>query len=90
MSQYERPRPTVTKSFGTATTWHPEEDATPTPAEVQNMAATLEARHGVHAASVADFFSGVHAGSGDAGRSWAWAAVAEAVRRREQVRRTKS
>lgn len=78
------------KCFDTATSWHPEEDATPTPGEVQGMAAVLEGRHGTHAADVADFFSAAHARDGDAGRSWAWAAVAEAVRRREQARRTQS
>jgi hypothetical protein len=66
--------------------WHPDEDVTPTPAEVETMAAVLEGRHGAHAAEVADFFSEVHSRSGDAGRCWAWAGVAEVVRRREQVR----
>lgn len=88
MSQIERPRPRVSKSFETAASWHPEEDATPTPGEVQNMALVLEGRHGAHAAGVADFFSLLHAQGGDAGRSWAWAAVAEAVRRRDHTRRT--
>lgn len=63
--------------------WHPEADATPTPRDVEFMAATLEGRHGFHAADVADFFSNVHSQQGDAGRSWAWAGVAELVRRRE-------
>lgn len=63
--------------------WHPEEDATPTPKDVEFMAATLEARHGFHAAEVAEFFSSLHSQHGDAGRSWAWAGVAELVRRRE-------
>lgn len=63
--------------------WHPEQDATPTPRDVEFMAATLEARHGLHAAEVAEFFSTLHSQHGDAGRSWAWAGVAELVRRRE-------
>jgi len=67
-------------------TWHPDEDATPTPAEVETMASVLEGRHGVLAAEVADFFAAVHSQQGDAGRCWAWAGVAEIVRRREQVR----
>lgn len=66
--------------------WHPEEDATPTPRDVEFMAAVLEGRHGLHAADVADFFSSFHSQNGDAGRSWAWAGVAELVRRRELSR----
>lgn len=66
--------------------WHPEEDATPTPRDVDFMAAVLEGRHGQHAAEVADFFSSLHSQNGDAGRSWAWAGVAEVVRRRELSR----
>ena len=66
--------------------WHPDEDATPTPQEVEFMAAVLEGRHGRHAAEVAEFFSSVHSQSGDAGRCWAWAGVAERVRRREVAR----
>jgi hypothetical protein len=66
--------------------WHPEQDATPTPREVEFMAATLEGRHGSHAASVADFFSSLHSFEGDAGRCWAWAGVADLVRKRERSR----
>jgi hypothetical protein len=66
--------------------WHPEEDATPTPRDVETMAAVLEGRHGLHAADVAEFFASVHSQQGDAGRSWAWAGVAELVRRREMSR----
>ncbi|MEO1205058.1 MAG: hypothetical protein AAFV45_01875 [Pseudomonadota bacterium] len=68
------------------TSWHPEHDATPTPHDVEFMAATLEARHGLLAADVAEFFSSIHTHDGDAGRSWAWAGVAELVRRRERFR----
>lgn len=67
-------------------TWHPDQDATPTPKDVEFMAATLEGRHGLYAAGVADFFSNLHGTQGDAGRSWAWAGVAELVRKREQDR----
>ncbi len=67
-------------------TWHPDQDATPTPNEVEFMAATLEGQHGCHAASVADFFSNMHSQEGDAGRCWAWAGVAEVVRKREKSR----
>ena len=66
--------------------WHPEEDATPTPRDVEFMAAVLEGRHGSHAADVAEFFASVHGEKGDAGRSWAWAGVAERVRYRERSR----
>ncbi|MDX2259314.1 MAG: hypothetical protein NW205_10420 [Hyphomicrobiaceae bacterium] len=57
-------------------------DLTPLPGEVEFMAATLEARHGQYAADVAEFFSSLHHQSGDAGRCWAWAGVAELVRKR--------
>lgn len=69
-----------------ASNWHPDEDVTPTPRDVEFMAATLEARHGYHAAEVAEFFSSMHSEKGDAGRCWAWAGVAETVRRRERQR----
>ena len=63
--------------------WHPNEDVTPTPRDVGEMASVLEGRHGFHAAEVAEFFSTQHALGGDAGRSWAWAGVAETIRHRE-------
>ena len=66
--------------------WHPEKDSTPNPHEVEFMAETLEAQHGLLAAQVADFFSAYHGYQGDAGRSWAWAGVAEVVRERERER----
>lgn len=69
-----------------AMSWHPEEDTTPTPRDVETMAAVLEGRHGTFAASVAEFFSTLHSQSGDAGRCWAWAGVAETIRRRERMR----
>jgi hypothetical protein len=50
------------------------------------MAAVLESRHGAYAAEIADFFSAYHEQNGDAGRSWAWAGVAELVRLRERER----
>ena len=58
----------------------------PTPREVGTMASVLEGRHGQHAAGVADFFSAAHGEVGDAGRCWAWAGVAEVIRRRERER----
>ena len=66
--------------------FEPENDPTPSPADVEFMAAALEARHGLHAASVAEFFSSMHDLKGDAGRSWAWAGVAARVRQREKCR----
>ena len=68
--------------------WHPEEDLTPTPRDVENMALVLEGRHGQLAAEVAAFFAELHAAGGDAGRSWAWAGVAEMIRRMEEKRQT--
>jgi hypothetical protein len=66
--------------------WHPEEDATPTPRDVELMAEVLEGRHGNLAAEIAEFFASFHGEKGDAGRSWAWAGVAERVRQREIAR----
>jgi hypothetical protein len=70
------------------TTWHPDADVTPTPRDVETMASALEGRHGLFAAEVAEFFSSVHSQDGDAGRCWAWAGVAELIRKRERDRRT--
>ena len=69
-----------------STAWHPDQDMTPTPNEVEMMASVLEGRHGVHAERVASFFSECNAQAGDASRSWAWAAVCERVRKRTRAR----
>jgi len=69
-----------------ATGWHPDFDATPTPADVECIVEVLEGQHGVFAAEVAEFFSAKHGLDGDAGRSWAWAGVAERVRLRARER----
>ena len=66
--------------------WHPDEDATPTPDEVDDMASMLEGQHGHYAANVADFFADVHGQRGDAGRAWAWQGVANRVRCRAEAR----
>jgi hypothetical protein len=66
--------------------WHPEQDTTPTFAEVETMAAVLEGRHGRLAAEIAEFLSTAHSQTGDAGRCWAWAGVARSIRRRERSR----
>ena len=65
---------------------HSRVDSTPTPIEIDAMVAVLEGRHGIWAAEVAEFFSTLHSLKGDAGRSWAWAGVAELVRRRVAAR----
>jgi len=54
--------------------------------EFDAMAIVLEAKHGLHAAEVADFFSAVHFKNGDNDRSVAWADVAERVRERQDDR----
>ncbi|HWK39226.1 MAG TPA: hypothetical protein VNR88_09940 [Hyphomicrobium sp.] len=54
--------------------------------EFDAMAIVLEAKHGLHAAEVADFFSAVHFKNGDNERSVAWADVAERVRERQDDR----
>lgn len=61
-------------------------DMTPPVHEAEAMVSVLEAKHGAWAADVADFFSTFHSLKGDAGRSWAWAGVAELARRRAQAR----
>ena len=66
--------------------WHPDEDVTPTPKDVETMACVLEGRHGQFAAEVAEFFASLHGQNNDAGRTWAWAGVAEVVRHRERLR----
>ncbi len=66
--------------------WQHDNDATPTPRDVDVMASVLEGRHGLLAAEIAEFFSSLHDERGDAGRSWAWAGVAETVRLREHKR----
>jgi hypothetical protein len=68
------------------TSWHPDSDATPTPQDVTFMVETLESHHGLRASGIAEFYSLMHALRGDAGRSWAWAGVAEAVKRRQIAR----
>ncbi len=70
------------------TGWQADEDATPSPQDVEFMALALEARHGLQAAKVAEFFSLYHSQGGDAGRCWAWAGVAETIRARELERLT--
>ena len=70
--------------------WNANEDVTPTPWEVRDMACVLEGRHGRFAADVAEFFSTQHALGGDAGRSWAWAGVAETIRQRDRHRQSES
>jgi hypothetical protein len=54
--------------------------------EFEAMATVLEARHGLLAAEVADFFVTLHVENGDESRSYAWADVAERVRQRQQDR----
>lgn len=63
-------------------------DMTPTPGELDAMVSVLEGRHGVWAAEVADFFATFHSLKGDAGRSWAWAGVADRARQRAEVRQS--
>ena len=54
--------------------------------EFEAMATVLEARHGLHAAEIAEFFAYLHIDKGDERRSSAWADVAELVRERERAR----
>ena len=70
--------------------WHGDADVTPTPRDVGAMADVLEGNHGVHASDIAEFFSTHHALSGDAGRCWAWAGVADIIKRRVERRTAQS
>jgi hypothetical protein len=54
--------------------------------EFEAMATVLEARHGLHAAEVAEFFASLHVDKGDEPRSLAWADVADRVRQRQRDR----
>jgi hypothetical protein len=54
--------------------------------EFEAMATVLEARHGLHAAEVAEFFASLHIENGDETRSIAWSDVAELVRQRQYDR----
>lgn len=54
--------------------------------EFEAMATVLEARHGLHAAEVAEFFASLHTDKGDECRSCAWSDVAERVRERQRER----
>jgi hypothetical protein len=54
--------------------------------DVDELVRLLEGRHGVWAADVAEFFATLHGLSGNAGRSLGWAAVAEFIRHRAEVR----
>jgi len=50
------------------------------------LACVLEARHGIHATEVAEFFSSVHEQLGDDTRCVAWESVADTLRQREAMR----
>jgi hypothetical protein len=54
--------------------------------EFEAMASVLEAKHGLLAAEVAEFFCCLHIDKGDEPRSHAWADVAERVRERQRAR----
>ena len=54
--------------------------------EFEAMARVLEAKHGLLAAEVAEFFSCLHIDQGDEPRSHAWADVADRVRERQRLR----
>jgi hypothetical protein len=54
--------------------------------EFEAMASVLEARHGLFAADIAEFFACLHDEDGDERRSHAWADVALLVRERQRTR----
>jgi hypothetical protein len=63
--------------------WQSDQDVTTTLREVKAMASVLEARHGIHAAEIAEFFSELHGRKGHVSRSAVWAGVADTVRKRQ-------
>ena len=54
--------------------------------QIQNLASTLEAIHGIYAADVAEFFADAHGQEGDRGRLRAWSTVAGLIKQREYER----
>lgn len=66
--------------------WHPETEASPTPREAELMVELLEARHGIYAESVADFFRLYNEQSGKPGKACAWALLSERIVRRREAR----
>lgn len=72
----------------TSTVWTtgPDIDITPTPHEVEQVAALLEGNHGELAADVADFIATYLSLDGDAARAWAWTSVVDCIRARERER----
>ncbi|MEL6288163.1 MAG: hypothetical protein AAFQ42_02735 [Pseudomonadota bacterium] len=54
--------------------------------DLRTLAVLLESRHGAHARGIAEFFSGLHARSGDAEKCWAWGGVAAIVAQRQRGR----
>lgn len=66
--------------------WQQGESATPFVIEAERLAATLEARHGVFAADIAEFFSELHAIKGNVSRAYGWAGVADVIRERTRER----
>lgn len=66
--------------------WHFNGARSPSPGEVDAMAAVLEGRHGAWAADVAEFFATAHLLKGDKARGSAWSGVAEQVRRKADER----
>jgi hypothetical protein len=70
--------------------WIRDHDVTPTPRDIEAVAAVLEGQHGKWAAEIADFFADCHEQRGDVGRCWAWLGVADLVRERERARNPSS
>ena len=54
--------------------------------QIQTLASTLEAIHGIYAADVAVFFAEAHGQEGDRGRLRAWSTVAGLIKQREDER----
>lgn len=65
---------------------HPETEASPTSRDAELMVELLEARHGVHAEAIADFFRLYNEHNGTPSRAWAWAKLSDRIARRREAR----
>ena len=78
--------PTAPHATALATLQQSHRSADHSSRDIREMVKTLEARHGAHAADMADFFETANDLDGNAGRAAAWADIASRIRLRERLR----
>lgn len=66
--------------------WHPDTAAAPTKRDAELMVELLEARHGVHAEAIADFFRLYNEQEGAPDRAGAWALLSQRIAQRREAR----